>query len=213
MLARNLLSHDKCQKLDGELVVSVNLSGNMKLELILNKKSLSLLACLAFTAQASIPSWVLNPNVDKGLAAVDCVEFSGNVSVDAKLASSNARLALAQQIGTKVEAIDETFDSRISSGKRTNINSKFSSASKQITKQSLSGSKIVRSDIVKISGKDYFCSMAVLSEQKTEQLFNSLVEKSEVKLDEATQAQLKKTFTSQPQVSETAQVQSLIDES
>lgn len=164
-------------------------------------------------AQQSIPSWVLNPNTDDGLAAVDCVEFSGNVSIDAKLASSNARLALAQQIGTKVEAIDETYDSRVSSGERTNINSRFSSISKQLTKQSLSGSKILQSDIVKISGKDYFCSMAVLSEGKTEQLFNSIVDKADLALDSSTEAKLKKEFKAQPDISEQEQVQSLIDES
>jgi len=185
----------------------------MKLDFIFNKKYITLLSCLAFSAQAAIPSWVLNPNVDEGLAAVDCVEFSGNVSIDAKLASSNARLALAQQIGTKVEAIDETFDSRVSAGQHTHINSRFSSVSKQITKQSLSGSKIVQSDVVNISGKDYFCSMAVLNEKKTEQLFNTLVEQADVKLDKATEAELKEVFKAQPELSETAKVQSLIDES
>lgn len=164
-------------------------------------------------AQQSIPNWVLNPNTDDGLAAVDCVEFSGNVSIDAKLASSNARLALAQQIGTKVEAIDETYDSRISAGKRTNVKSSFSSVSKQLTKQSLTGSKILQSDIVKISGKDYFCSMAVLSENKTEQLFDSIVDKADVALDRSTEAKLKKDFKAQPAIPEQEQVQSLIDES
>lgn len=164
-------------------------------------------------AQQSIPNWVLNPNTDDGLAAVDCVEFSGNVSVDAKLASSNARLALAQQIGTKVEAIDETYDSRISSGESTNIKSRFSSVSKQLTNQSLTGSKILQSAIVKISGKDYFCSMAVLSESKTEQLFHSIVDKADVALDSSIEAQLKKDFKTQPMISEQEQVQSLIDES
>lgn len=185
----------------------------MKLKSILNHKQLLLIASLSFSANASIPGWVLNPNVDQGLAAVDCVEFSGNVSIDAKLASSNARLALAQQISTKVESIDKTYDSRVSNSNRTDVNSRFSSVSKQITKQSISGSKILQSDIVKISGRDYFCSMAVLSEAKTEQLFNSLVNKADVALDSSTKAELKKVFKAQPEVAEAEQVQSLIDES
>ena len=185
----------------------------MKLKSLLNHKSALLIASLSFAAQASIPSWVLNPNVEQGLAAVDCVEFSGNVSVDAKLASSNARLALAQQIGTKVESLDKTYDSRVSNGESTDVSSRFSSVSKQITKQSISGSKILKSDIVKISGRDYFCSMAVLSEIKTEQLFDTMVEKADVALDNSTKAELKKVFKQQPELPEAEQVQSLIDES
>lgn len=185
----------------------------MKFRLMNKLKYATLLTSLSFYASASLPSWVLNPNVDEGLAAVDCVEFSGNVSVDAKLASSNARLALAQQISTKVESIDKTYDTRVSNGDRTDINSRFTSVSKQITKQSISGSKILQSDIVNISGKDYFCSMAVLSEMKTAQLFNSLVEQADVALDSSTKAELKKVFTEQPQLPEAEQVQSLIDES
>lgn len=168
---------------------------------------------LSFSVQASIPSWVLTPSVEQGMAAVDCVEFSGNLSVDAKLASSNARLALAQQINTKVESIDKTYDSRVSNGERTDINSRFSSSSKQITKQSLSGSTILRSDIVKISGKDYFCSMAVLSQTKTAQLFDSLVENADVAIDGSIKAELKKQFIKQPQRPAAEQLQSLIDES
>ncbi len=189
------------------------LSCNMKIKLNLTKSTLALFACFSFSSAAALPSWILNPHTEDGLAAVDCVEFSGNVSIDAKLASSNARLALAQQIDTKVEAIDETYDSRVSNGKNTNINSRFSSVSKQITKQSISGSKILQSDIVKINGKDYFCSMAILTKAKTEQLFNSMVEQADVQLDKEMEQQLKQTFKSQPEISETAQVQSLIDES
>ena len=173
---------------------------------------LSALTTTAF-ASSTIPSWVLNPNVKEGLAAVDCVEFSGNISIDAKLASSNARLALAQQIGTKVESIDETFDSRVSASNNTNVSSRFNSVSKQITKQSLSGSKIMQSDIVKISGKDYFCSMAVLNPAKTEKLFNAIVEQTMPSIDDQTKGQLKQSFIEPPSISQDTQIQSLIDES
>lgn len=127
---------------------------------------------------SSIPPWVLNPVVDDGLAAVDCVAFSGNVSVDAKLASSNARLALSQQIETRVEGVDETFDSRESQNGKTEISTKFSSVSKQITNQILSGSKILRSDVVNIGGENFFCSLASLNPTKTKALFNTIVDKS-----------------------------------
>jgi len=142
----------------------------------------------------SIPSWVLNPSVDEGIAAVDCVVFSGNFSVDAKLASSNARLALSQQIETKVEGLDETYDSRVSNGDQTTITTKFSSHSKQATKQILGGSKILQSDIVKLAGKDYFCSMATLDPNSTQSLFNEIVAETKGDIDSDLKADLLTQF-------------------
>lgn len=141
-------------------------------------------------SQPPIPNWVLNPSVSNGIAAVDCVKFSGNVSVDAKLASSNARLALSQQIETRVEGLDETFDARFSTGDSTRVETKFSSHSKQATKQVLGGSKILRSDVVTISGKDYFCSMAILDPKNTQSLFEELVTKTKGTVDESIKGEL-----------------------
>ncbi|NVK23562.1 MAG: LPP20 family lipoprotein [Gammaproteobacteria bacterium] len=156
---------------------------------------------VAAASQMAIPSWVLNPSVEDGLAAVDCVKFSGNVSVDAKLASSNARLALSQQIETRVEGLDETFDSRISNDDATRIQTKFSSHSKQATKQVLSGSKIVRSDVVSISGKDYFCSMASLDPKKAKSLFDDIVVKTKGDIKQPLKEELLQQFQ-QPSATE-----------
>lgn len=159
------------------------------------------------TSKTSIPTWVLNPSVDDGIAAVDCVKFSGNVSVDAKLASSNARLALSQQIETRVEGLDETFDSRISNDDATRVETKFSSHSKQATKQVLGGSKILRSDVVNISGKDYFCSMATLDPKNSKSLFEDIVSKSKGTMDETLKEELLEQFQ-QPSSQQTSNTQS-----
>lgn len=160
----------------------------------------------------TIPSWVLNPSNEGGLAAVDCVEFSGNMSVDAKLASANARLALSKQIGTQIQGVDETFDERQVSDAGTQILSKFSSVSTQITKQSISGSKISRSDVVEIQGKSYFCSMALLDSTKTQKLFDNMVKQSDVELTPDLKNDLYQEFTAQKTLPKSSQVESLIDE-
>lgn len=161
----------------------------------------------------TIPSWVLQPNVKGGLAAVDCVEFSGNLSVDAKLASSNARLALSKQINTQIEGVDETYDAREASNGESQLKSRFSSSSTQTTKQSISGSKIVKSDVVNIQGKNYFCSMAILTEDKTKDLFENLVNDAGVQLTSQSKKALYKEFSEQEAPKQADQIESLIDES
>ncbi|AWB66953.1 hypothetical protein C2869_11120 [Saccharobesus litoralis] len=126
----------------------------------------------------NIPQWVLNPVVENGIAAADCIKFSGNVSVDQKMARANARLALAQQIETKVEGLDKTYARRTDATDETSIGTNFSSVSKQITNQKLVGARVEKADIVNIAGKDHFCALMVLSPNTTKELFDSIVKES-----------------------------------
>lgn len=63
----------------------------------------------ASSSRVNVPDWVLNPVVENGIAAADCIKYSGNISIDQKMAVANARLALAQQIETRIEGLDKTF--------------------------------------------------------------------------------------------------------
>lgn len=132
---------------------------------------------------ANIPQWVLNPVVEDGIAAADCVKFSGNMSVDSKMAAANARLALAQQIEVRVEGLDKTYSNRTDSNDDLTVGSTFSSVSKQLTKQKLNGSRVVKSDIVNIAGRDNYCSLVTLSPNATKELFEAIVQKSERKVN------------------------------
>jgi hypothetical protein len=131
----------------------------------------------------NIPQWVLNPVVEDGIAAADCVKFSGNMSVDSKMAAANARIALAQQIETRVEGLDKTYQNRTDANDDITVGGTFSSVSKQLTKQTLSGSRVVKSDIVKIAGKDHFCSLMTLSPETTKELFSKIVTESKRKVN------------------------------
>jgi hypothetical protein len=128
---------------------------------------------------ANIPSWVLNPVVEDGIAATDCVKFSGNMSVDKKMATANSRLALAQQIGIRVEGLDKTYSSRVDSNDDTTVGTNFSSVSKQLTKQKLTGSRVIKSDIIKIAGKEQFCVLTTLSPTATKELFDDIIKQSQ----------------------------------
>ena len=130
------------------------------------------------TSVSGIPQWVLNPVVDNAIAAADCVKFSGNISIDQKMAAANARQALAQQIETRVESLDKTYANRTDANEETTTGATFSSVSKQVTKQKLTGARVVKSDVVKIAGKDQFCVMVTLSPNVTQDLFSSIINES-----------------------------------
>ena len=134
-------------------------------------------------SRVNVPDWVLNPVVENGIAAADCIKYSGNISIDQKMAVANARLALAQQIETRIEGLDKTFANRVDANDKTTVGSTFSSVSKQLTKQTLRGSRVVKADIVDITGKDYFCALTTLSPELTKTLFQDLVKETKLKID------------------------------
>jgi hypothetical protein len=137
----------------------------------------------ASSSRVNVPDWVLNPVVENGIAAADCIKYSGNISIDQKMAVANARLALAQQIETRIEGLDKTFANRVDANDQTTVGSTFSSVSKQLTKQTLRGSRVVKADIVDIGGKDYFCALTTLSPELTKTLFQDLVKETKLKID------------------------------
>jgi len=137
----------------------------------------------ASSSRVNVPDWVLNPVVENGIAAADCIKYSGNISIDQKMAVANARLALAQQIETRIEGLDKTFANRVDTNDKTTVGSTFSSVSKQLTKQTLRGSRVVKADIVDIAGKDYFCALTTLSPELTKTLFQDLVKETKLKID------------------------------
>lgn len=155
---------------------------------------LSMCFCTANVFSSTIPEWILNPILKDGLAAVDCVKFSGNWSSASKLSSANARIALAQQIEIKVEGLDQTYDSRNENEDNISVSSQFSSVSKQATKQVLSGSRIVKTDVITISGKEYFCALATLDPNKTKQAFELIVKATDKKIEPEMESELFEQF-------------------
>lgn len=153
---------------------SMNLLKNLSLTAVVTAVTI-----INVAAASTIPEWLLNPVLKDGFAAVDCVKFSGNWSGDSKLSSANARIALSQQINVSVEAIDETYDTRFDNGSDVIVTTKFSSTSKQYTKQVLSGSRIVKTDVVNISGKEYYCALATLDPTETARVFKLIITHSD----------------------------------
>jgi len=126
----------------------------------------------------NIPSWVMSPILDNGLASTECVKWSGNMSIDKKQAVANARAGLAKQIDIKVKAMDKTYARKTETGDKMVTSNVFESVSKQVTEQNLVGSRPERVEVIDIAGENNLCAMVTLKPELTQKLFNDLVKQS-----------------------------------
>lgn len=127
------------------------------------------------TSVGKIPSWVLNPQVEDGIAVSECVLFSNNMSIDKQQALANARTALAQRIETRVSAMDKSYRDKVEVASGVESGSTFSSVSKQVTQQTLVGTNPIKTDIIQIAGNDNLCVLVAIGQQSTKDIFDQLV--------------------------------------
>jgi len=174
----------------------------------MNKKLIIATACLFITACGStsapkpillettdsVPSWVLNPNVDNALAAASCVPWSGNLSIDKAQSLAMARAEISQQLKLKVSVLDKMYQRKLEADGTLNTGSTFEQVSKQISEQTLVNSKADKVEFAKIGGQKQLCTLVTLSEKKNDQLFEQLVSKSGAKIDPTSKAALYEEF-------------------
>ena len=165
----------------------------MKLRL-LAAATLAALVTTAGAAQAQDwPAWVLNPPAGE-LAAGECVNASGSMGLDRQQASARARLALAQQIEVKIEAMDQTYESRVKDGKAEKLASSFVSASRQIVNLTLQGARITRTESVRARGGDLLCVMVSLEPKAADKLPGDVIRSAGLKPDDDTEGMLVARF-------------------
>lgn len=131
------------------------------------------------TLNENIPEWVLNPKLKDGIAAAECVPSSGNMSIDKAQAIALARLSIAQQISTRVKALDKTYQERVDTSGEIATGSTFSSVSKQVTDQALVGATPLKTSYANFNGKNQLCVLAGLNPKQTKNLFSDLVKESQ----------------------------------
>jgi len=144
--------------------------------------------------KSPIPTWVLIPVIENGIAATDCVVSSGNFSIDRKQAIANARVDLAQQIDTKVKAMDKTYARKTDTNSGPSVGGTFESVSKQLTDQSLNGARPIKVEHVEMEGKKHLCIMVALSPTFTEELFKNIIKRSGTNLNPNDEAVLREEF-------------------
>lgn len=154
-------------------------------------RSIPLALAIALTGCASngvdkamnLPDWVANPTIEDGIASSTCVQSSGHFNIDRKQAIAEARQGLAQQIQTRVEAMDETYSNSTLTEDGTTAGGVFESVSRQVTNQNLSGAVPERVEMVNLGDTTQLCAMVAMRPDQTRALFDQLVEQSGAKLD------------------------------
>ena len=133
------------------------------------------------------PDWVLDPQSEATLAASECIPSSGSLSIDRQQVAANARVALAQQIGIKIEAMDKTYMSRVNDGKAPKLASSFESTSKQTVDTMLNGARLIRFESVKNSEGNFWCGLIALESGTEKKIVRSLVQAKSVQVDNDTE--------------------------
>lgn len=131
------------------------------------------------TVVGDIPSWVLNPQIEDGIAVSECVLWSGNISLDKHQAIANARASLAQRIQTHISTMDKAYRDKIEAVSGSESGSTFSSVSKQVTQQTLVGTSPLKTDIVNIEEIKNLCVLVGIGQESTKVLFDDLVKAAE----------------------------------
>lgn len=146
---------------------------------------------------ANIPAWVLQPQVEDGLASSTCVPSSGQFSIDRDMAASQSRIELARQLSLKVKAMDKTYQERINVGDGVQTGATFSSVSKQLTDQALVGSRVIKTEFAEFDGKNQLCVLTALGSSSTKELFDNIMKSSERNMTLSQEEMLYQEFKAQ----------------
>jgi hypothetical protein len=133
------------------------------------------------------PEWVMDPQSQAPLAASECITSSGSLSIDRQQVSANARVALAQQIGIKIEAMDKTYMSRVSEGLAPKLSSTFESTSKQTVDTMLTGARLKRLEIIKNSEGNFVCGLITLEQDSDKKIVRGVIQAKSVDVDTNTE--------------------------
>ena len=148
---------------------------------------LSLCACAAAPVPAppppveSLPSWVLNPVVENGIADTQCVTANPGVGINylKNQATALARAELVKQIDVKVKAMDKTYQRLADTKSGQSVGGTFESVSKQVANKNISGSRPIKMDFITMpDGGNNFCVMVAMSPELTNTLFKELIKES-----------------------------------
>lgn len=126
---------------------------------------------------ANLPGFVLNPVVEDGIAVGSCVSATNNLNTDKSMAQALARTELAQTINTRVKAMDKVYQSRTDVDGKAVVGSTFEAVSKQLTDQSLSGVRTLKTEYSKDGGQ--LCVLLAIGSSSTKELFDNIVKESE----------------------------------
>jgi hypothetical protein len=124
---------------------------------------------------ADVPTWILSPQIEDGIAESACVAWSGNISIDKDEASHIARDRLAKQIDVRAAGMTKAFSDKTTTSAGMNTGTTFESVSRQIFDQTLIGSRPTKVGLFTIDKKKQFCVMIEINPEKTKALYSDIV--------------------------------------
>lgn len=132
-----------------------------------------------------VPDWIADPQgqTEQGVAVAECVPASNNFSLDKKEATAQARQTMAQQIETRVQAMDKTYQRRVRTEEGVTTGNVFETVSKQITEQNLNGARVAKTGYERFNEQRQLCTMVVMGEPKMKEIFDQIVEQSGAEMD------------------------------
>lgn len=111
----------------------------------------------------NLPSWTLTPYVEGSESAVGMVKVGASGVPNARnKAIARARVELANQMELKVQALTKDYVNVIGEGDNEIVESAFSQVSKQVSKQTLTGSRPV--DMFMTNTKELYVLVAIPQE-------------------------------------------------
>lgn len=173
---------------------------NNTIKTITTAAAFSLLAAcgsqqVAEAPKVKLPSWVLNPIIENGIADTQCVQTTADMNILKNKATALARAELVKQIDVKVKAMDKTYQRLTDTADGSSSGSTFESVSKQIAQKNLSGSRATKVDYIDFpDGTQKLCVMVTMSPELTESLFKDLIKESGNNISPKSEAVLYERF-------------------
>jgi hypothetical protein len=136
----------------------------------------SLLAACASTDKPASPwpAWVLQPDAGGGVAAAECVESSGNLSLDRTQAATAARVTLARNLEVNIQGSDELLTSKTGA----QSSQTFRSSAKALTEKALTNTRVSRVEEVSAGKGKWLCTEVTLDSAGTRSLVKEAVAKT-----------------------------------
>ncbi|GAB4549839.1 MAG: hypothetical protein IV105_03005 [Rhizobacter sp.] len=131
-----------------------------------------LVGCGSTPVASPWPAWVLQPETAGGIAAAECVEASGNLSLDRAQAAAAARVTMARNLEVNIQASDELSTSK-TGAKSTQS---FKSSAKVLTEKALTNTRVSRLEEVTVGKGKWLCAEVSIDSAGTRSLVKQAVE-------------------------------------
>jgi hypothetical protein len=109
---------------------------------------------LSETDTGDIPGWYMNPPSDVNYLYSAVTATSKDMQLAVDKAITDARADIGRQVELKTQSLQKNFAEEVGTGEETTLLQQFTAATKNVVSTSLTGSKVVKKEIIK-DGNNY----------------------------------------------------------